>query len=112
MAKLIKDENYKKPLIQIDDECSKHYDKNIENQIAGASSECVLCGKGIKNTSKHYSIVAGLGSYQQFIHKDEWEYAESKNNTDGGFMGCWDIGTECFKKLKDFPNIKNYVSKK
>ena len=109
MAKLIIDKNYKNPLIEVDTECSDHYEKNIQNQIAGAVSECVLCGKGIKHTSKHYQIVAGLGNYQQFIHKDEWEYAQSKENTDNGFMGAWDIGTECFKKLKNFPNIKSYV---
>ena len=111
MAKLINDINYKKPLIQIDDEMSEHYEKNIENQIVGAVSECVICGKGIKGKSKHYTIVAGLGNYCQFIHKDEWDYAQSKQNTDGGFMGAWDIGTECYKKLKDFPNIKDYVKK-
>jgi hypothetical protein len=111
MAKLINDINYKKPLIQIDDELSDHYNKNIENQIAGAKSECVICGKGIKSSSKHYTIVAGLGNYSQFIHRDEWDYAESEKNTDGGFMGAWDIGSECYKKLKDFPNIKDYVDK-
>ena len=109
--KLIQDTNYQKPLLQIEDEMSIHYDTNIENQIPNAVSECVICGKGIKSTSKNYSIVAGLGNYHQFIHKDEWDYAESKNNTDGGFMGTWDIGSECYKKLKDFPNIKNYIKK-
>jgi len=109
--KLIQDTNYQKPLLQIEDEMSIHYDTNIENQIPNSVSECVICGKGIKATSKNYSIVAGLGNYHQFIHKDEWDYAESKNNTDGGFMGTWDIGSECYKKLKDFPNIKNYIKK-
>jgi len=109
--KLIQDTNYQKPLLQIEDEMSIHYDTNIENQIPNAVSECVICGKGIKATSKNYSIVAGLGNYHQFIHKDEWDYAESKNNTDGGFMGTWDIGSECYKKLKDFPNIKDYIKK-
>ena len=109
--KLIQDTNYQKPLLQIEDEMSIHYNTNIENQIPNSVSECVICGKGIKATSKNYSIVAGLGNYHQFIHKDEWDYAESKNNTDGGFMGTWDIGSECYKKLKDFPNIKNYIKK-
>jgi len=109
--KLIQDTNYQKPLLQIEDEMSIHYDTNIENQIPNSVSECVICGKGIKATSKNYSIVAGLGNYHQFIHKDEWDYAESKNNTDGGFMGTWDIGSECYKKLKDFPNIKDYIRK-
>ena len=109
--KLIQDTNYQKPLLQIEDEMSIHYDTNIKNQIPNSVSECVICGKGIKATSKNYSIVAGLGNYHQFIHKDEWDYAESKNNTDGGFMGTWDIGSECYKKLKDFPNIKNYIKK-
>ena len=109
--KLIQDTNYQKPLLQIEDEMSIHYDTNIENQIPNSVSECVICGKGIKATSKNYSIVAGLGNYHQFIHKDEWDYAESKNNTDGGFMGTWDIGSECYKKLKDFPNIKDYIKK-
>ena len=60
--KLIQDTNYQKPLLQIEDEMSIHYDTNIENQIPNSVSECVICGKGIKATSKNYSIVAGLGN--------------------------------------------------
>ena len=108
MNELVKSEHYKNPLISIDEQ-SEHYEKNIENQISGATSECIICGKGIKSTSKHYTIVAGLGNYQNLIHKDEWTYASSPENKDGGFMGGWDIGTECFKRIKNIPNIKDYV---
>ena len=45
------------------------------------------------------------------IHKDEWDYASSPENKDGGFMDSWDIGSECVKKLKHIPNIKNYIRK-
>mgnify|MGYP003640032341 CR=1 FL=1 len=76
-----------------------------------ASYECIICGKGIKHSSKHYSIVAGGGHEMNLIHKDEWDYASSTENKDGGFMDSWDIGSECVKKLKHIPNIKNYISK-
>ena len=107
----LNDENYKNPLIDVGSFVSEHYEKNINNQIEGAFSECVLCGKGIKSTSNHYTIVCGGGTPELLIHKLEWDYAESKENKDGGFMGSWQIGSECFKKIKHISNIKNYIKK-
>jgi len=107
MTNLNKD--YKNPTIYIGDYMSEYYEKNSNNCIE--SYQCILCGKGIKHTAKHYTIVAGQGSELNLIHKDEWDYAESPKNTDGGFMGGWDIGVECVKKLKNIPNIKYYIRK-
>lgn len=103
--------NYKNPLIDIGNFVSEHLNKNQNNQIEDAITECVLCGKGIKSSSNHYTIVCGGGTPDFLIHKDEWNYAESKENKDGGFMGSWQIGSECFKKIKNLPNIKNYIKK-
>ena len=107
MTNLNKD--YKNPTIDIGDYMSEHYEKNDNN--CNDNYQCILCGKGIKHTSKHHTIVAGEGTQYNLIHKDEWDYATSKENTDGGFMGAWDIGSECVKKLKHIPNIKNYIRK-
>ena len=112
MNKFYNDKNYKNPLLDIMSFVSEHFDKNQDNQIEGTVSECVLCGKGIKATSKNYSVVAGSGSPQLLIHKDEWNYSFSKENTDNGFMGSWEIGTECFKKIKHLTNVKDYLIKK
>jgi hypothetical protein len=111
MATINKNENYKNPLINIGEYRSDHYENNLNIHVQGASYECIMCGKGIKHTSKHHQIISGGGHEMNLIHKDEWDYAESKENTDGGFMGAWDIGSECVKKLKHIPNIKNYIRK-
>ena len=95
-----KTEHYKNPVLNVEEFMSEHYDKNINNQIEGAVTECILCGKGIKAHSKHYDVVSGCGNYGQLIHKDDWKFADSKENKDGGFMGCWSIGSECIKKIK------------
>ena len=102
-------ENYKNPVIDIADYRSDRYEINLE--MGNGHMGCILCGKEIKHSSKHHQIVAGEGIELNLIHKDEWDYAESKENTDGGFMGAWDIGSHCVKKLKDIPNIKNYIRK-
>ena len=107
----INNKNYKNPLIDVGNFVSDYFEKNQENQIAGTSSECILCGKGIKSAANHYTVVSGNGSPEFLIHKDEWGYAESQENTDGGFVGGWDIGSECVKKLKHISNIENYIRK-
>ena len=101
--------NYKNPVIDISYYRSDKYEINL--QMGNGAMECILCGKEIKHSSKHYQIVAGEGNELSLIHKDEWDYACSKQNTDGGFMGCWDIGSSCIRKLKNIPNIKNYIRK-
>lgn len=108
--KLTKYESYKNLILELNgDVVSKHYDKNLDNQIADAIGECVLCGKGIKKSS--YSICCTGGNMYNFIHKSDWDSAENNRNKDGSFMGGWDIGPECYKKLKHIPKIKDYVRK-
>ena len=111
MTNINKNENYKNPLIDVGEYRSEHYEKNLNIHTPGAVYECIICGKGIKHSSKHHTIVAGGGHEMNLIHKDEWDYAESIENKDGGFMGAWDIGSECVRKLKNIPNIKNYIRK-
>ena len=111
MNTFFKHESYKNLLLDVGDFVSEHFDKNQDNQIAGAFTECVLCGKGIKSNANHYSVLAGNGNQQQLIHKDEWDYASSDENNDKGFMNGWDIGTECYKKIKHIPNVKNYIKR-
>ena len=106
-----KNDNYKNPLLDVGKFVSEHFDKNQDNQVEGTISECVLCGKGIKSNSSHYTVLSGNGASQFLISKDEWDYASSDNNKDGGFMGGWTIGTECYKKIKHIYNVKNYVRK-
>ena len=72
-----KTEHYKNPVLNVEEFMSEHYDKNINNQIEGAVTECILCGKGIKAHSKHYDVVSGCGNYGQLIHKDDWKFADS-----------------------------------
>ena len=110
--KLTKSKYYQNLVLELDgDVLSEHFDKNQENQIAGIHSECILCGKGIKSTNNHYTMMGTGGTYHNLIHKDDMDLAEKNQNQDGGFMGCWDVGSECFKRLKHIPEIKNYVLK-
>ena len=110
--KLVKYEGYKNKILELDgDVLSEHYEKNQENRKPDDTGECILCGKGIKNTITCKAIVATGGNMYNFIHKDDVEFAESPENKDGGFMGAWNVGPECFKKIKHIPEIKNYCYK-
>ena len=66
--KLVKYEGYKNKILELDgDVLSEHYEKNQENRKPDDTGECILCGKGIKNTITCKAIVATGGWYRSVI---------------------------------------------
>ena len=81
--------------IAIDEYTTETYIKNQENCDTYG---CVLCGKEVKRTPK-YLVVCTMNEHNVYTKKDVQELGyKFLEHNDGGFMGCYPIGTDCHRR--------------
>ncbi len=59
------------------------------------SGQCSLCMKGIKDHKSGFTIICN-SSDQIIVRRSHYDISENS----GGAMGCFDLGSECGKRVK------------